>query len=386
MNSTSKLPLGKLGFYWRMTEKPDTPPNPVPDFVDFTFSYIEEWGLIIQERNQTTWSFLERIYRENYNVGYLQEGHALAESYGGDFLDCIENAVRQFNPIARTVSEIGAGGCYILSKLKEKGFEATAIDPSPVAIQKGEELGIEVVPEFYPIQSSDDSYDLIIHYDVLEHVNDPVEFLQNHLTDLNSGGSIAFAVPDCSSYIQLGDISMILHEHLNYFDDDSLRNVVECAGFEVLNINKASHGGVLFCVAKVAEGKFFQVKSGNFKFLEWKNSVEGLNKLIEDFIKQGISRENSLGCYVPLRAIPYLSILGIKNDVRFFDDDPGIHKKYFDGFPIPIENMEDLKENPVSHLLILSAAFGEMIRDRINEKIPMHEMEIKCLTDFKLES
>ena len=49
---------------------------------------------------------------------------------------------------SRTVSEIGAGGCYILSKLKEKGFEATAIDPSPVAIKKGEELGIEVVPEF----------------------------------------------------------------------------------------------------------------------------------------------------------------------------------------------------------------------------------------------
>ena len=71
MKSKNKLPLGKLGFYWRMTEKPNTPPNPVPNFVDFTFSFIEEWGLIIQERNQITWSFLERIYRENYNVGYL---------------------------------------------------------------------------------------------------------------------------------------------------------------------------------------------------------------------------------------------------------------------------------------------------------------------------
>ena len=128
------------------------------------------------------------------------------------------------------------------------------------------------------------------------------------------------------------------------------------------------------------------MKSGNFKFLKWKESVEGLNELIENFIKHGISRENSLGCYVPLRVIPYLSILGIKNDVRFFDDDPGIHKKYFDGFSIPVENMEDLKENPVSHLLILSAAFGERIRDRINKKIPMHQMEIKCLSDFKLES
>ena len=88
---------------------------------------------------------------------------------------------------------------------------------------------------------------------MLEHVVNPVEFLQNHINDLNSGGLIAFAVPDCSSYIKCGDISMILHEHLNYFDNDSLRNVVECAGFEVLNIQKANHGGVLFCIAKVAE-------------------------------------------------------------------------------------------------------------------------------------
>ena len=382
----NNLPLGKLGFYWRMTDKPDTPPNPVPNFVDFAFSFIEEWDLIIQERNQTTWSYLERIYRENYNVGYLQEGHALAESYGGDFLDCIDRAVSKFNPGARSVSEIGAGGCYILSKLKEKGFEATAIDPSPIAIQKGKELGVEIVPKFYPVQSSENSYDLIIHYDVLEHVNDPVEFLQHHLNDLNPGGLIVFAVPDCSSYIKLGDISMILHEHLNYFDDDSLRNVVECAGFEVLNLQKADHGGVLFCVAKVAESLSFQKKSGNSKFLAWKNLVKGLHEMIEDFIKMGASKGKSLGCYVPLRAIPYLSILGIRNQVRFFDDDPGVHKKYFDGFPVPIENMDDLKENPVSHLLILSAAFGEKIRNRINEEIPTHQMEIKCLSDFKLES
>jgi hypothetical protein len=161
--------------------------------------------------------------------------------------------------------------------------------------------------------------------------------------------------------------------------------VVECAGFEVLNIKKANYGGVLFCVAKVAERNFFQKKSGNSKFLEWKDSVERLNELIENFIKHGMSEGNSFGCYVPLRSIPYLSTLGITNEVRFFDDDPGIHKKYFDGFPIPVENMEDLRENPVSHLLILSTAFGEMLRDRINEKIPMHQMEIKCLNDFKLE-
>ena len=312
----------------------------------------------------------------------MQEGHALAEAYGGDFIACIENAIQRFNPGTRRISEIGAGGCYLLKKLKEMGYETSAIDPSPVAIQKGEEFGIEVVPEFYPAKTAMPRSDLIMHYDVLEHVDEPSEFLRNHLADLNPSGLIAFAVPDCSPYIAFGDVSMILHEHLNYFDEESLYNVVEAAGFEVLSLEKGGYGGVLFCVARASAGKRFEPKSGTAKFEGWIDRVQRIRSLVADFIEQGTSPEHTLGCYVPLRAIPYLSMAGVTEGVRFFDDDPGIHHKHFDGFPVPVENMDDLKGNPVTHLLVLSVAFGEKIRQRINKEISGHEMEITCLSDF----
>lgn len=378
------LELGKLGFYWRMTDAPNVPRNPVPDFVDFSFSFLEDSQLIIQTRDSQIFRHLETVYNENYNVGYLQEGHALAEPYGGDFIACIENALRQHNPEARRITEIGAGGCYILKKLKELGYETTAVDPSPVAIQKGEEFGIDVVPEFYPAKAAMPRSDLIIHYDVLEHVDPPSEFLKHHLADLNVGGLIVFSVPDCSPYIAFGDISMILHEHLNYFDEESLRNTVEAAGFEVLKIFRGGHGGVLNCVARAAAGvELYEPKSGTSKFDAWIERVQHLRGLVGDFIERGITPGHTLGCYVPLRAIPYLSMAGIGN-ARFFDDDPGIHRKYFDGFPVPVENMDDLMADPVTHLLILSFAFGDQIRSRINEQLPGYKIEIACLEDFNI--
>ena len=39
----NKIELGKLSFYWRMTELPNVPKNCVPDFVDFSFEFIEKY-------------------------------------------------------------------------------------------------------------------------------------------------------------------------------------------------------------------------------------------------------------------------------------------------------------------------------------------------------
>jgi 2-polyprenyl-3-methyl-5-hydroxy-6-metoxy-1,4-benzoquinol methylase len=380
-----KLSLGQIAFYWRMTSKPNIPPNPVPDFVEFEFAFLKDYQLIIQSRNDKTWNYLERIYRENYNVGYLQEGHSLADKYGGDFIACIESALAKYSPKAMRITEIGAGGGYILKKLKEKGFEVAMIDPSPIAAAKGKEFDIEVISEFYPTQSCIPKSDVILHYDVLEHIPDPSNFISHHIVNLNPDGIVVFAVPDCSPYIAFGDISMILHEHLNYFDEESLRNVVEAGGLEVLEIIKGGYGGVLYCIARNSNTntRLWSSKSSNNKFNDFISRVKLLRSQIEQFITEGLMSGNTLGCYVPLRAVPYLSRIGVTSGFRFFDDDPGIYSQYFDGFPVPIENINDLKEKPVSHLLILSFVFGNKIRDRIYEQIPNHKINILCLSDIQ---
>jgi hypothetical protein len=191
------------------------------------------------------------------------------------------------------------------------------------------------------------------------------------------------AVPDCTPYIERGDVSMILHEHLNYYDDESLANVASAAGLEVLEVVKGGYGGVLYCVARAgSDDRPWQPRAGSGKFTRWGARVQRLRAEIDAFVDEGRRDDHTLGCYVPLRAVPYLAMRGISEGIRFFDDDPGIHRRYFDGFPVAVENMADLIERPVSHLLILSFAFGDAIKDRVQTRLPGHSITIRCLSDF----
>lgn len=377
------LNLGKLQFYWRMRNNLETEPNVVPNFVDFTFSFDPINQLIIQQKNQKTLEYLDTIYKENFNVGYLQDGHALANLYGDDFLNFLIEGVLNYNPKAKKITEIGAGGCFILNQLKEQDFAVQAIDPSPISVESGRKLGIEVIEEFYPCDKHNILSDLIFHYDVLEHIENPVTFLNNNYDDLEEGGIVVIAVPDCTEYIKYGDISMILHEHINYFDEHSLKNVVQASKLNFLSIKKSNYGKVLYCIARKEKNSNPNTLSpDNRKFELFKKNLLSLkDNILNHIISEG-EQGKSLGFYIPLRALPYLSLVNNKEEysIRFFDDNPALKNTFFDGFNIPVENMENLITSPVDTLYILSEAFGDKIKSKIIDQT--NSINIFTLKDF----
>jgi SAM-dependent methyltransferase len=365
------LPLGKSAFYWRVRSRIEERNNEIPDFLPFEFGFDLALQLVIQVRNDDTLRWLERVYREDFNVGYLQDGHSLATGYGGEFMSFIDKVAAAAPSRPKSVLDIGCGGVYLLRLLRDKGFEVAGVDPSPVTVAKGAEHGIEIVTEFYPSASFSRRADLIYHHDVLEHVADPVGFLRAHHRNLNPGGRIVVAVPDCTENIRLGDISMLLHEHLNYFDLDSLGRTVRAAGFRPVFLEKSNHGGVLYCAAESVEGAKAEAGEGDWRkferFLALSTRVLGrVRGLIQPFARD---KPDSLGLYVPLRLLSYLSHMDVYEGVRFFDDESGIHRKYYDGFDIPIENFEDLCQRPVEHLLIASLAFGDRIAAKVEARL-----------------
>jgi len=359
--SAPTLPLGELAFYWRMAERPGQP-NPVPDFLPFSFAFDPALNLIIQQRDPRVLECLQTIYREDWNVGYLQEGHALAEAYGSDVIRFIEGVLDPAG--ASRILEIGCGGGYLLAHLERRGFRVVGVDPSPVAAREAARLGIEVISGFYPEARPDGDVQAIFHYDVLEHVADPVSFLASHREQLGEGGLLLLAVPDASESIALGDISMVIHEHLNFFDQDSLRRTVESAGFRVMTLERGGYGGVLYCAAVVDPNQAPPTPGNPEKFERFRKSVEESRRRFAAFLESADAAGDAPGFYVPLRAIAYLSTIGRTDGIRFFDDDPGIHGRYFDGFPVAVENFADLQARPAQHLFVTSTAFGERLKQK----------------------
>jgi 2-polyprenyl-3-methyl-5-hydroxy-6-metoxy-1,4-benzoquinol methylase len=360
--------LGEVPFYWRVKKTATQPPLDLPPRLPFAFSFMDNLQLVIQKRNPVVLKWLERVYKEDANVGYLQDGHALAESYGGEFIEffCRASALLPQRPVS--AADIGCGGVYLLQKVREQGLSVKGIDPSPVTAAAGRRTGIEIVPDFYPSPMLTERFDVMFHYDVLEHVEDPVAFLRAHHSNLSSNGAVIFAVPDCSRHIALGDVSMLLHEHLNYFDEESLARVVRAAGFEPLLLEPAHHGGVLLCCAVPAvngSGACETIKDDS-KFLIFRKKAQTALQRFAALAHQ--SGRGELGLYVPLRAFPYLGQLPPETNLRFFDDDPGLHGRYYDGFDLAIESHDELTSRPPELLMVCSLAFGHTIAARLYKK------------------
>jgi SAM-dependent methyltransferase len=265
------------------------------------------------------------------------------------------------------VLELGCGGCTILQELKASGYDVVGIDPSPLAGREGKRRGLRIINRFFPTNEFKVTVDLIFHNDVLEHVDDPVGFLQSQRKQLNPNGLIITAVPDCTEGVLAGEISMTMHQHLNYFDLESLKNVFQAAGLEVLVIERALYGGSIYCCARKNNYRVnYASKSGQEKLYKFYSDAEKNTRKFAAGVASFRKNSKSLGFYAPLRALPYLAILGMRNDFRFFDDTNHWYNRYFDGVDVPIENFNDLKAKPVDTLFIMSTTFGEKILTRIN--------------------
>ena len=187
-------------------------------------------------------------------------------------------------------------------------------------------------------------------------------------TILNKNGIVVISVPDATESITYADISMAMHQHLQYFSIDSLRNLMIDSGFEILEIRPAGYGGSLYCAARLTEESNENIRN---KSLNTENQLPNFQDSVNRFIQLLSNLEGEIGFYVPLRTMPYLSAAGIDMkscEYRFFDDTAHWHGKHFDGTAIPIENFQDIVENPPDVIVIMSLTFEKQIKERLTKE------------------
>jgi SAM-dependent methyltransferase len=126
-----------------------------------------------------------------------------------EHLEAVLSIIRQHFD-SRSVIEVGCGKGYFLNYLREAGYEATGIDPayegdSPHVIRAAfsPDLGL--------------SADALVLRHVLEHIQDPVDFLRAIAAANGGQGKIYIEVP-CFDWICARRAWFdIFYEHVNYF-------------------------------------------------------------------------------------------------------------------------------------------------------------------------
>jgi len=114
-----------------------------------------------------------------------------------------------------------------------------AVEPTQKLASTCRDLGIEVIE--LPIEKiyldSDSLFDVVASFEVIEHLFNPIAFIQHMGRLLKPGGLLFMTCPNGAGFDieTLGIISNTVdHEHLNYFNPNSLTNLLSGNGFKVL--------------------------------------------------------------------------------------------------------------------------------------------------------
>jgi 2-polyprenyl-3-methyl-5-hydroxy-6-metoxy-1,4-benzoquinol methylase len=102
----------------------------------------------------------------------------------------LENIKKEDN-----ILEIGCSSGFLLNNLKDKGYKCTGFEPSEIYSDFCKKNGIDCISDYNELDKYLDKFDIILHYYVLEHVADPVMFINHLLKYLKKGGKMIFEIP-----------------------------------------------------------------------------------------------------------------------------------------------------------------------------------------------
>ena len=152
-----------------------------------------------------------------------------------------QKGIKLFSPhcSGRRLLDIGCSSGYFLSFAAQEGLDAFGIEPNAQEAHYAVTNGIKVIGSTIDDLSHDEQgFDIISLWDVLEHILDPVSYVQNLRVLLRNKGLVFVQVPTSDSLaarIMRDSCNMFDGiEHLTLFSSKSLDIAFDKAGFTCL--------------------------------------------------------------------------------------------------------------------------------------------------------
>ncbi|MEO6282453.1 MAG: class I SAM-dependent methyltransferase [Dyadobacter sp.] len=176
--------------------------------------------------------------RENWLVSYPDDGNSVCfEMEDMSFWyqhrnECLVQAMKA-NDFPKEFHDIGGGNGITALAMQQAGYDVTLVEPYLAGIQNAQKRGIKKT-----IQSTLEEYAPEVKgtvpaagfFDVMEHIEDDLAFLEKINSLLVSNGKIMLTVPAFTSLWSDNDVQL---GHFRRYTLDDLKKLLSRAGFEV---------------------------------------------------------------------------------------------------------------------------------------------------------
>jgi 2-polyprenyl-3-methyl-5-hydroxy-6-metoxy-1,4-benzoquinol methylase len=133
------------------------------------------------------------------------------------------------------VLDVGCGEGNFLAKVQGKGAIASGIELNRKAAKIAKDKGIHVHEELLQSHQLIDFYDVVTSFQVLEHVADPLAFVQGCIKVLRPGGTLVIGVPNDDSFLRLDPTNYLNQppHHMGLWNRRSLSALAAVTDLEI---------------------------------------------------------------------------------------------------------------------------------------------------------
>lgn len=326
----------------------------------------------------------DAYYRDLSKYEYEHRGGKESEQDEARFVEMAAVLSKSIPGRQSRVLEVGCSTGRLLAMLRERGFgNICGLDPSPGCAEAARRLyDIPVLTNTLSgLAQSNEQFDFVIMIGVLEHVRDLPGALSTIHQILTPNARVHLDVPDATQFADFPDAPFqeFSTEHINFFSDRSLTNLMQVHGFRCLSSEKVqrsySETTVIPSVESVFEncptshGDWVRDEESEERLLVYVRQSQAVDARIRRIIDETAAAGKPIivwGVGTHTQRLLAAGALDRANICLFVDSNPKYHGQELRG--IPIVSPGSLKQHS-EPILICSRVFQPEIQRQIRNQL-----------------
>ncbi len=329
------------------------PAFPLKCYIDYKTGYIYNF---IKTNDQKRYN--------QYEYSYTSSNSKYSRNYWKKyFLDIKENLEIKNNT---NILEIGSNDGYLLSKFKKITRNILGVDASEFITKIANNRGIKTKNLIFNFKNSKNcminkkKFQIIIANNVLNHSNNPSDFIKGVKNILDKNGTFVFELPYWKNLVQQKKFDQIYHEHVSYFTVKYSKFLLKKFGFVIKRIEETEyHGGSIRVYSTLNNKqketpdvkKFIKIEK-NLKLFNKNTYIKFMKELnirkfkfLKKIINMRLQGYAIIGVGAAAKGNTFLNFMGINNLIMDFITDASRFKigKFTPLTRIPIYSDEKIR-------------------------------------------
>ncbi len=326
-----------------------------------------------------------------YDYSYTSSNSEYSRNYWKSFSKKI---IDSYKVDSRTkIIEIGSNDGFLLKQLKKVTEHVYGVDASSAMCKLSNKNKIKTLNCIFnksnslKIKKKLGKFDIVIANNVLNHANDPNNFIAGIKNLLSKKGIVVFEVPYWYDLVKEKKFDQIYHEHVSYLTAKSSLYLMNKNNFEIFNIHKSPyHGGSIRVHSRIKDKNKKKIKLNKklvrminkeekfklYNFNTYKDFMKIINikkiKFLKSIFKYKLKGYKIIGVGAAAKANTFLNFIGLNSQVVDYVTDISKHKigKYTPLSRIPIFHDNEIKKiKQKTCVICLAWNINKLLRNKL---------------------